>query len=302
MSIAAALVKEVRERTGAGMMECKKALVDANGNVDSAIEALRIQGQAKADKKASRVAAEGLVAVKLDEHARSGVLVEVNCETDFVAKESEFVDFVDEVATLVLEGEPRDVQALSTMQVGGESVEEKRRKLIAKIGENIAIRRFARLDAGDGSLGQYVHGGRIAVIVAVKGGDEQVAKDVAMHVSWSQPLCLSETEVPPETLEKEKSILRAQANESGKPADIVEKMIAGRLKKYLKEVTLLGQTFVKDNEISVGKYLSNADAEVSGFVRYEVGEGIEKKSENFAEEVMAQVRESQGDLDQEDKE
>lgn len=293
MSITAALVKEVRERTGAGMMECKKALVDSNGNVDSAIETLRIQGQAKADKKASRVAAEGLVAVKLDEHGESGVLVEVNCETDFVAKEGEFVDFVEEVAMLVLEGEPRDVEALSTMQVGGESVEAKRRKLIAKIGENISIRRFSRLNASEGSLGHYVHGGRIAVIVAVSGGDPQVAKDVAMHVSWSQPMCLSEADVPSETLEKEKSILRAQAEESGKPADIVEKMLTGRLKKYLKEVTLLGQPFVKDNEISVGKYLANADAEVSAFVRYEVGEGIEKKTENFAEEVMAQVRESQ---------
>lgn len=293
MSITAALVKEVRERTGAGMMECKRALVDSNGNVESAIEALRIQGQAKADKKASRVAAEGLVAVKLDEHGKSGVLVEVNCETDFVTKQSDFVDFVDEVATLVLEGEPRDVEALSTMQVGGESVEDRRRKLVAKIGENIAIRRFARLDANDGSLGQYVHGGRIAVIVALSGGDAQVAKDVAMHVSWSQPLCLSESDVPVETLEKEKSILTAQANESGKPANIVEKMVSGRVKKFLKEITLLGQPFVKDNDISVGQYLSNANAEVSGFVRYQVGEGIEKKSENFAEEVMAQVRDSQ---------
>ena len=300
MSITAALVKEVRERTGAGMMECKKALVDSNGDVDSAIETLRIQGQAKADKKASRVVAEGLVAIKLDEHRKTGVLVEVNCETDFVAKESEFVDFVEEVATLVLEGEPRDVEALSTMQVGGESVEAKRRKLIARIGENIAIRRFSRLDAGDGSLGQYVHGGRIAVIVALNGGDEQVAKDVAMHVSWGQPLCLSEVDVPTETLEKEKSILRAQAEESGKPADIVEKMIAGRLKKYLKEVTLVGQPFVKDNEISVGKYLANAKADVSGFVRYEVGEGIEKKAENFAEEVKKQVRKSQEDKEDKD--
>ena len=295
MSITAALVKEVRERTGAGMMECKKALVDTNGDVDSAIETLRIQGQAKADKKASRVAAEGLVAVKLDETGKSGVLVEVNCETDFATKQAEFVDFVDEVATLVLEGEPRDVEALSTMQVGGESVEAKRRKLIAKIGENIAIRRFARLEAGDGGLGQYVHGGRIAVIVAVSGGDAQLAKDVAMHVSWSQPLCLTEAEVPGETLDKEKSILKAQAEESGKPAEIVEKMIAGRVKKYLKEVTLLGQPFVKNPDVTVGQHVADANATVSGFVRYEVGEGIEKKAENFAEEVMAQVRDSQRD-------
>ena len=219
MAITAALVKEVRERTGAGMMECKKALVEANGDIDSAIKALRIQGQAKADKKASRVAAEGLVAVAQDEHGKAGVLVEVNCETDFVARRDEFKEFVDEVATLVLEGEPKDVDALSTMQVGGESVDSKRRDLVARIGENISIRRFSRLEAGEGRLGHYVHGGRIAVLVAVIGASEQVAKDIAMHVSWSQPLCISESEVPSATLEKEKAILKAQALESGKPPE-----------------------------------------------------------------------------------
>ena len=293
MAITAALVKEVRERTGAGMMECKKALVEADGDIDAAIETLRIQGQAKADKKADRVAAEGLVAVKIGAEARSGVIVEVNCETDFVAKKDEFKDFVDELANLVLQGEPRDVEALSTMQVGGRSVEETRRDLIAVIGENITIRRFGRIESADGQIADYVHNGRIGVLVAVAGGDRQVARDLAMHVSWSKPVCLSEDQVPPAALEKEKSILVAQAEESGKPPEIVEKMVQGRLKKYLKEITLLGQPFVKDPDQSVEKFLSAAGATAQKYVRFEVGEGIEKRDENFAEEVMAQVRDSQ---------
>lgn len=293
MAITAALVKEVRERTGAGMMECKKALVEADGNIDSAIEALRIQGQAKADKKAGRVAAEGLVAVKIDPQSSAGVIVEVNCETDFVAKKDEFRDFVDELANLVLQGEPRDVEALSTMQVGGRSVEETRRDLIAVIGENITIRRFARIESTDGAISDYVHNGRIGVLVSMTGGDEQVGRDLAMHVSWGKPLCLSEADVPQDELAKEKAILVAQAAESGKPPEIVEKMVEGRLKKYLKEITLLGQPFVKDPDQSVQKYLANAGATAHDYVRFEVGEGIEKKADNFAEEVMAQVRENQ---------
>jgi len=293
MAITAALVKEVRERTGAGMMECKKALVEADGNIDSAIAALRIQGQAKADKKAGRVAAEGLVAVKLDPQSSAGVIVEVNCETDFVTKKDEFRDFVDELANLVLQGEPRDVEALSTMQVGGRSVEETRRDLIAVIGENITIRRFARIESTDGAISDYVHNGRIGVLVSMTGGDEQVGRDLAMHVSWSKPLCLSEADVPQDELAKEKAILVAQAAESGKPPEIVEKMVEGRLKKYLKEITLLGQPFVKDPDQSVQKYLASAGATAHDYVRFEVGEGIEKKADNFAEEVMAQVRENQ---------
>jgi len=293
MAITAALVKEVRERTGAGMMECKKALVEADGNIDSAIAALRIQGQAKADKKAGRVAAEGLVAVKLDPQSSAGVIVEVNCETDFVTKKDEFRDFVDELANLVLQGEPRDVEALSTMQVGGRSVEETRRDLIAVIGENITIRRFARIESTDGAISDYVHNGRIGVLVSMTGGDEQVGRDLAMHVSWSKPLCLSEADVPQDELAKEKAILVAQAAESGKPPEILEKMVEGRLKKYLKEITLLGQPFVKDPDQSVQKYLAGAGATAHDYVRFEVGEGIEKKADNFAEEVMAQVRENQ---------
>ena len=293
MAITAALVKEVRERTGAGMMECKKALVESDGNIDAAIEALRIQGQAKADKKAGRVAAEGLVAVKIDRQSAAGAIVEVNCETDFVSKKDEFKDFVDELANLVLQGEPRDVEALSTMQVGGRSVEETRRELIAGIGENITIRRFARIESSAGSIGEYVHNGRIGVIVSMTGGDEQVGRDLAMHISWSKPLCLSEAEVPEAELAKEKSILVAQAAESGKPPEIVEKMVAGRIKKYLKEITLLGQPFVKDPDQSVEKFLAGAGATAHEYVRFEVGDGIEKKTDNFAEEVMAQVRDNQ---------
>ena len=293
MAITASLVKEVRERTGAGMMECKKALTEADGDIDAAIEALRIQGQAKADKKADRVAAEGLVAVKLDPQSRAGVIVEVNCETDFVAKKDEFKDFVDEISNLVLQGAPRDVEALSTMQVGGRSVEETRRDLIAVIGEKITIRRFARIESAEGVIGDYVHNGRIGVLVSMTGGNEQVARDVAMHVSWSNPLCLSENEVPEADLNKEKSILEAQAADSGKPPEIIEKMVQGRLKKYLKEITLLGQPFVKDADQSVAKFLASADATVHEYVRFEVGDGIDKKEENFAEEVMAQVRDSQ---------
>ena len=293
MAITAALVKEVRERTGAGMMECKKALVESDGNIDAAIEALRIQGQAKADKKAGRVAAEGLVAVKIDSQSAAGAIVEVNCETDFVSKKDEFKDFVDELANLVLQGEPRDVEALSTMQVGGRSVEETRRELIAVIGENITIRRFARMESSAGSIGDYVHNGRIGVIVSMTGGDEQVGRDLAMHISWSKPLCLSEAEVPEAELAKEKSILVAQAAESGKPPEIVEKMVAGRIKKYLKEITLLGQPFVKDPDQSVEKFLAGAGATAHEYVRFEVGDGIEKKTDNFAEEVMAQVRDNQ---------
>tara|TARA_Y100000588_G_scaffold380324_1_gene464008 strand:+ start:711 stop:1592 length:882 start_codon:yes stop_codon:yes gene_type:complete len=293
MTITAALVKEVRERTGAGMMECKKALVESAGDIDGAIEALRIQGQAKADKKASRIAAEGLVAIKVSADRKSGVIVEVNSETDFVAKQDDFRAFVDEVASLALEGAPSDVEALSTMQVGGRSVEAIVRDLVARIGEKISIRRFARVDSDDGVVGSYVHGGRIGVIVGLTGGNEAVAKDIAMHVSWSNPLCISAEDVPSDSLEKEKAILEAQAVESGKPPEIVEKMVNGRLKKYLKEITLLGQPFVKDNDIEVGEFLTQNSGSVTRYVRFEVGEGIEKKADNFAEEVMAQVRESQ---------
>ncbi len=293
MSVTASMVKELRERTGAGMMECKKALVEANGDIDAAIENMRKSGQAKADKKAGRVAAEGLIAIELSEDGKSAAMVEVNCETDFVAKEEEFKSFVAAVAKRGLEEKPSDAGALGALTLeknGGATVDERRRELIAKIGENITIRRVRAADSGGDRFGAYVHGGRIGVLVDMKGGEESTARDIAMHVAASRPLALSDADLPKEHLDKEREILRAQVADSGKPPEIREKMIAGRLSKYLKEVTLLGQPFVKDPDTSVEKYLKSAGAQVLGFTRFEVGEGIEKKSENFAEEVMAQVR------------
>ena len=293
MAITAALVKELRERTGAGMMECKKALVEADGDIEAAVEAMRKAGSAKADKKAGRVAAEGLVEVVSGEDGKVAAMVEVNCETDFVAKDDNFKSFVDAVARRVLASRPDNVEALSAMPLndGAEtSVEDARKELIAKIGENMSVRRSALIEAQGDCLGVYKHGARIAVVVDLKGGDEALAKDIAMHIAASKPLCVRADEVSAETLEKEKEIFAAQAAESGKPADIIEKMVAGRVNKFLKEVTLLGQPFVKDPDTTVEKLLKGAGAEVLRFERLEVGEGIEKKSENFAEEVMAQVK------------
>lgn len=292
MAISAAQVKELRERTGCGMMECKTALVDADGDMEAAAEALRKSGLAKADKKAGRVASEGLIVIEVSGNGKSAAMVEVNSETDFVAKKAEFVDFANAVAGCVLEHDPADVDALLAMplRAGGETVEDARRGLIATIGENIGVRRFVRMDAGSGNLSSYLHGSRIGVLVGVEGGDASLARDVAMHIAASKPVCIDEAGVPQEMLDKEKEIFSAQAEASGKPADIIEKMVQGRLRKFLGEITLLGQPFVKDPDQTVGKLLSNAGAKVTGFSRMELGEGIEKKTENFAEEVMAQVQ------------
>ena len=290
MSVTAAMVKQLRERTGAGMMECKKALVQTDGDIEAAVELMRKTGLAKADKKAGRVAAEGLIAMRVAEDGRRAVLVEVNCETDFVAGGDEFKDFAGEVARLVLEKSPSDLEALSALPMpAGGTVEEGRRALIAKLGENINVRRFGAL-ASEGLLGTYLHGSRIGVLVALEGGDETLGKDMAMHVAASNPLCVSPADVPAETLDKEREILAEQAAQEGKPPEIVSKMVEGRLRKYLAEITLEGQPFVKDPDQAVGKLLKGVGASVRGFLRFEVGEGIEKKKENFAEEVMAQVR------------
>jgi elongation factor Ts len=287
MSITAAQVKELRERTGAGMMECKKALVETNGDMDAALEHLRKSGLAKADKKAGRVAAEGAI-VHASEGARA-VLVEVNCETDFVAKDDNFRGFAEEVAGLALSA--ADIDALNGMAMaGGDSVEDTRQQLVAKIGENVQVRRLAHLDAGDGAIGTYIHGGRIGVMVALAGGDEELARDIAMHVAALNPDYRDASDVPEEVLAKEREILIAQAADSGKPADIVEKMVSGRLNKRLAEITLTGQPFVKDGDITVGKLLKQSGATVSAFVRLEVGEGIEKEESDFAAEVMQQAR------------
>ena len=292
MQITAAMVKELRERTGAGMMECKKALSEAGGDMDAAIEIMRKSGAAKAVKKAGRVAAEGKIAVAMDDG--KAAIVEVNCETDFVAKDDNFAAFVDQVAETILKTQVADVEELNAADLkDGKSVEEVRQELVAKIGENVQIRRFAEMTVEGGAMASYLHGTRIGVLVALKGGDEDLARDVAMHIAASRPVCIDESGVPQDMLDKEREIIRAQAEESGKPAEIVEKMIGGRIKKYLAEITLVGQPFVKDPDTTVGKLLSGAGAEVIDFVRYEVGEGIEKKQEDFAAEVMAQAKGSQ---------
>jgi len=288
MSISASMVKELRERTGAGMMECKKALVETGGEIDAAVELLRKSGQAKADKKAGRVAADGRVVIATD--GLNAAMIEINSETDFVAKDENFIAFAEAVGACLLASSAADVDALASESlVDGRSVEEARTELITKVGENISVRRFGRIEAAD-HLGSYAHGARIGSIVSLKGGNDELARDIAMHVAATNPVCVDESGVPPDTLERERRIFAEQAAESGKPPEIVEKMVNGRVAKFLKEITLIGQPFVKDPDTTVGKLLKTAGAEVTGFVRFEVGEGIEKKKENFAEEVLNQVR------------
>jgi elongation factor Ts len=292
MQITAAMVKELRELTGAGMMECKKALTEAGGNAEAAVEWMRKNGLAKADKKSGRVAAEGVIAFAAADNGKTTCMVEINSETDFVARGDDFQGFVKRIVELVLQHNPADVDALSKLQFNKEnSVEVQRKALVAKIGENIQVRRFVTIKT-QGQVGIYSHGGRIGVMVDMHGGDATLARDIAMHIAASRPVCVSEDDMPAEHLQKEREILLAQAMQSGKPREIVEKMVDGRLKKYLSEITLVGQAFVKDPDQNVGKLLKAAGATVKSFTRFEVGEGIEKKSENFAEEVMAQVKAS----------
>lgn len=293
MAITAGLVKELRERTGAGMMECKKALVEAEGDIEKAIEAMRKAGQAKADRKAGRTAAEGLIAIASDSECPRAAMVEVNCETDFVAKEDGFQAFAAQVAEQTLAVQPATLDALLNARLEeteGATIEERRRQLVARIGENIAVRRFVFLESDGGQVGSYLHGGRIGVLVAITGGDERLAKDIAMHIAASRPVCVAEGDIPADLLAKEKEIFTAQAATSGKPPEIIEKMVAGRLKKFVAEVTLLGQPFVKDPDVSVAKLLAKHGAAVASFHRFEVGEGVEKASEDFASEVMAQIK------------
>jgi len=293
MAITASLVKELRERTGSGMMECKKALVETNGDIDAAIENMRKSGQAKAAKKAGRTAADGLIVIQLTDDNKKGVMVEVNCETDFVAKDENFTSFANAVAQRALASDVATVDELlnAPLHDGEETtVNTAREALIVKIGENMNVRRFERLESANGRLASYSHGSRIGVVVDIEGGDDELAKDIAMHVAASNPTCVSEEQVPAELVEKEREIFKVQALESGKPENIVDKIVDGRVRKYLSEITLLGQAFVKDPDSTVEKLLSGAGAKVNSFKRFEVGEGIEKKQENFADEVMAQVR------------
>jgi elongation factor Ts len=293
MAISASMVKELRERTGAGMMECKKALVAVDGDLEQAAEQLRTSGQAKADKKAGRIAADGKVVIAAN--GSRATLVEVNSETDFVAKDENFIAFADAVARSALDGNVADVAALNaTTLQDGRTIEAARTELVAKVGENISVRRLQQINSDD-QLGSYTHGSRIGAIVAMSGGDSALARDIAMHIAATNPVCIDESGVPAETLERERRIFSEQAAESGKPPEIVEKMVTGRIAKFLKEVTLLGQPFVKDPDLTIGKLLKNADATVTGFVRYELGEGIDRKEENFADEVMKQIEDSKKD-------
>lgn len=292
MGITAAQVKELRERTGSGMMECKKMLVETGGDIDAAIEMMRKSGMAKADKKAGRIAAEGIIVFRASEDGKNGAIVEVNSETDFVAKADGFIDFADQVTDTIVATQPADVEALLAGPMSGTSatVNDARLALIAKIGENINVRRFANYSSAAGTVGGYLHGVRIGVIVELEGGDAALAKDIAMHIAASKPLAVSADDVSADVLQKEKEIFSAQAAESGKPAEIIEKMVDGRIRKYLAEITLEGQPFVKDPDTTVGKLLEKNGAKVIRFERLEVGEGIEKVAEDFAAEVMAQVK------------
>ncbi len=288
MAITASLVKELRERTGSGMMECKKALVETDGDIEAAAELMRKSGAAKADKKAGRVAADGAIKVLVNADGKSAVILEINSETDFVAKDDNFQAFAEEVLAAVAEHRPGTVEELSSLTLGsGQTVEQARQALIAKVGENIQVRRFEIVES-DASIASYLHGDRIGVLID-SDADPDLARDIAMHVAAVNPQFVDQDSVPAEFVEKEKGILIAQAESSGKPPEIIEKMIQGRLNKFLAEVTLLGQPFVKDQEQTVSKLLSTAGARVNRFVRYEVGEGIEKKVEDFAAEVASQL-------------
>jgi elongation factor Ts len=293
MAVTAEAVKVLRERTGAGMMECKKALVETNGDLEAAAELMRKAGLAKADKKAARIAAEGVIVIERSADAKRAVILEVNCETDFVAREKDFQSFASGVARVALAQRPADLNALQALPLeGGATIEETRRALIAKIGENIGLRRFALLDA-PAVVGAYLHGTRIGALVAMKSGDDAVAKDIAMHVAAINPAHVAASDVPADEVARERAIFIEQAKNdpksAGKPQEIVEKIVEGKVRKWLNEMTLLGQPFVKDDKQTVEQYLKKAGGEVIAVIRYEVGAGIEKKQEDFAEEVRKQV-------------
>lgn len=289
--ITAALVKELRERTGAGMMDCKKALAAVEGDMDKAIDFLREKGLAAAAKKAGRVAAEGIVGSYISDDGKVGVIVEVNCETDFVAKTEQFQELVKSIAEHIAKTNPADMDVLMASTLNGQTVAELITASIAKIGENISLRRFARYEVTEGTVAAYIHGGgKIGVLVNLTAGSAELGKDIAMHVAAANPSYLKREEVPAAELEHEKAVLSEQARNEGKPDKIIEKMVMGRIQKYYKEVCLLDQEFVKDPDQTITKLLKANNADVVAFARFQLGEGIEKKQEDFAAEVMAQIK------------
>lgn len=293
MSISAQQVKELRERTGLGMMECKAALQETNGDMEAAADLLRKKAGAKVEKKAGRTAADGAIGLHLSADRKRAAMVEVNSETDFVAKGDEFMGFAQDVAARVTAANPADVNALGALALkdgAAATIAQSLEGLVMKLGEKMAVRRFTRYASDKGHIAGYVHGRKIGVLVELEGGDETLAKDIAMHIAASKPECVSKDQVPADAIAKEKAIFSEQAQTSGKPANIVEKMVEGRVNKYLNEITLLGQPFVKDPDTTVEKLLKSKNAKVVRFARFEVGEGIEKKSTDFAAEVMAQVK------------
>jgi elongation factor Ts len=285
------MVKELRERTGAGMMDCKKALSETNGDMEAAIDLMRTSGAAKAAKKSGRIAAEGLVKVNISDDGKTATILEVNSETDFVTKGETFIGFVESLGALALKTTPANIEEfLKESMENGDSLEKAREDIVAQTGENVAIRRVQTVQTDSGVIGIYKHGERIAVLTLLEGGDEALAKDIAMHIAASKPECISEEDLSADLLEREKAIFVEQARESGKPDNIIEKMIGGRMKKFINEVTLAGQAFVKDPDTTVAALLKSNNATIKSFIRFEVGEGIEKKEENFADEVMAQIK------------
>lgn len=288
--ITASMVKELRETTGAGMMDCKKALTEANGDMEKAVDILREKGLSQAAKKAGRIAAEGAVVSYVAEDGKVGVIAEVNCETDFVGHNENFQALAKSIAKQIAETAPADVDALLATEMDGKAVKDIVTEAVAKIGENISVRRFERYESAEGKVYSYIHGGgKIGVLVDIKGGDDELGKDVAMQVAAANPAYLERSEVPASELEHEKAVLAEQARNEGKPEAIIEKMVVGRINKYYKEVCLVDQEFIKDGDITISKLLKSKGAEVARFARFQLGEGIEKKQENFAEEIQKQI-------------
>ena len=289
--ITAAIVKEMRESTGSGMMDCKKALVATEGDMEKAIDFLREKGLSQAAKKAGRVAAEGAVVAYVTEDGKTGAIVEVNCETDFVGKNENFQALAKSIAELIVKTNPADVDALLASEMEGKTVKDVVTEAIAKIGENISVRRFVRYESAEGKVYSYIHGGgKIGVLVDMKGGDAELGKDIAMQVAAANPQFLNRNEVPDSELEHEKDILTEQARNEGKPENIIAKMVMGRINKYYKEVCLVDQEFIRDGDLTISKLLKSKNADVARFARFQLGEGIEKKQENFADEVAAFIK------------